>query len=97
MVRPPRKGDWDEPIPVALTLTSYPRDLVRLACDRCGRSGQYRRETLIERFGRDAQMPTVLVALADCPRYKDMSNPCGAHYPDLDPNSARMGEARDDG
>jgi hypothetical protein len=92
VVRPPRKGDWDEPIPVALTLSNYPHDLVRLACDRCGRAGQYRRETLIQRFDVDAPMPWVLVQLAACPRYQNMSNPCGAYYPDLDPSKKQPGE-----
>src|SRR4051812_6562383 len=29
----------------ALTTSTYPFDLVRLVCDKCGRKGQYRRQT----------------------------------------------------
>jgi hypothetical protein len=31
--------------------------MVRLACDLCPRRGQYRKETLISRFGGDVLMP----------------------------------------
>ena len=45
----------------AWTVATYPHDLVRLACKRCERRGQYRRATLIRRFGADdASMPDVL-------------------------------------
>jgi hypothetical protein len=33
------------------TLAEWPYRMVRLACDLCPRQGQYRKETLIERFG----------------------------------------------
>ena len=43
----------------ALTLADYPRDdMVRLACPKCGRAGQYRRETLRQRFA-GAALPDV--------------------------------------
>ena len=32
-------------------LRDFPYDPVRLACERCDRKGQYRKATLIERFG----------------------------------------------
>ncbi len=67
----------------ALTIKTYPRDLVRLACPKCGRSGQYRRQTLLARYGAAALMPDVLTCLANCPRRGNYSDPCQAVYPDL--------------
>ena len=35
----------------SLTFRQYPTDLVRIICEKCGRAGQYRKATLIERLG----------------------------------------------
>ena len=71
----------------AVTLSRYPSDQVRVACRSCSRAGRYQRATLITRFGADARLPDVLRDLAaDCPRWRDFSDPCGAHYPDLRPS-----------
>jgi hypothetical protein len=35
----------------------YPAELVRLSCTKCGRSGQYRKQTLIEHYGADIRLP----------------------------------------
>ena len=67
----------------SLTVVSYPRDPIAIACAKCGRQGRYRRSTLVGRFGRDAVMPDLLVELAGCPRHLDMQDPCAAIYPDL--------------
>jgi hypothetical protein len=69
----------------ALTLATCGLDLMRIACDRCGRRGLYRRATLVERFGANAALPDVLRAVAECDRARDMSRPCGANYVDLAP------------
>jgi hypothetical protein len=42
--------------------------MVRLACDLCPRRGQYRKETLIARFGGDVLMPDVRHLIAERPR-----------------------------
>jgi hypothetical protein len=43
-----------------LSLADWPYRLVWLACDHCPRRGQYRKETLIARFGGDVlPAPTV--------------------------------------
>jgi hypothetical protein len=34
-----------------VTLAEHPTDIVRLACTKCDRRGQYRKATLIERYG----------------------------------------------
>jgi hypothetical protein len=48
----------------SVSLAEFPLDVVRIDCQRCGRAGSYRREGLIERFGADAALPDVLIALA---------------------------------
>jgi hypothetical protein len=40
--------------------------MVRLACDLCPRRGQYRKGTLIARFGGDVLMPDVRHLIAQC-------------------------------
>jgi hypothetical protein len=50
------------------TLAEWPYRMVRLACDLCPRRGQYRKETLIARFGGDVLMPDVRHLIAQCPR-----------------------------
>ena len=68
---------------VPVTVETYPFDPIRLACKACGRTGRYRRATLLARFGPAESMPDVLTALAACPRHGNASDPCGVHYPDL--------------
>jgi hypothetical protein len=46
----------------SLALRDYPADMVRLSCAKCGRSGQYRKQTLIERYGADIRLPDLRVA-----------------------------------
>jgi len=58
--------------------------VLRVTCDKCGRSGQYRVDQLIMRYGIDAKLfdwePE-----ADCPRKvaRNEHDPCGARCPDL--------------
>ena len=62
------------------SLDEYPLPVVRIGCDRCGRAGSYRLDGLVERFGADAALPDVLLALAACERRADFSRPCGARF-----------------
>ena len=39
------------------SLRDYPGEIVRLSCEKCGRSGQYRKQTLIERHDADMRLP----------------------------------------
>jgi hypothetical protein len=41
----------------SLKLREYPANMVRLACAKCGRTGQYRKEALIEKYGADIPLP----------------------------------------
>ena len=56
---------------------------VRLFCEKCGRTGQYRRQTLLARFGPKTRLPDVLADLAVCARRENCSAPCHAVYSDL--------------
>jgi hypothetical protein len=50
----PRSGTY--------VVSDLPRDrLCRIACERCGRTGAYRRETLAAQFG-DMALPDLLTA-----------------------------------
>ena len=57
--------------------------MVRLACDYCPRRGQYRKETLVARFGGDVLMPDVRHLIAECPRKNAPGAACGVLYADL--------------
>lgn len=65
----------------ALTLTGYPGDVFRIACDRCDCKGRYRRPSLVDQFGAGAALPDVLAGLANCPKARNVSDRCGAHFP----------------
>ena len=41
----------------SLSLAEYPAAMVRLKCAKCGRSGQYRKATLIGKYGREIALP----------------------------------------
>ena len=66
----------------APALKDFPHDLVRVACDKCGRRGQIRKDKLIEEHGRDIVMPDLRHRIAQCPRRHNMSDPCGIYYLD---------------
>jgi len=69
----------------SLSLAEYPAAMVRLKCAKCGRSGQYRKATLIEEYGRDIPLPDLLHLVgASCPKMDKLGNdPCGVSYEDL--------------
>jgi hypothetical protein len=63
-------------------LYEYPAEMVRLFCDKCARSGQYRKQTLIERFGPDIRLPDLREEeeIAQCERHGKMHDACMVHY-----------------
>jgi len=65
------------------TLRDWRFPMVRLACDRCERKGQYRRETLIEKYGLEVRMPDLRHLIAQCPRHGTPGQACGVYYADL--------------
>jgi hypothetical protein len=65
-------------------ISAFPFDPVRLVCETCGRRGQYRKQTLIDRHGPDIVGPDLLVAVAKCPRHRALGEErCGVVYEDL--------------
>ena len=56
------------------------RNILRGASD--ARAGRYRLDGLVQRFGADAALPDVLMALASCDCRSDFSRPCGARFTD---------------
>jgi hypothetical protein len=68
----------------AVLLNGYPGERVVIACERCNRRGEYAIESLYAQHGNVA-LPVLKLLLANCPRAKDMSDPCQAHFPALKP------------
>jgi hypothetical protein len=69
----------------AVLLSDVETPLLAIECEKCGRFGRYRVETLIERFGRDIGLPDLKHRIAaDCPRAENYRGKvydcCGAHY-----------------
>jgi hypothetical protein len=58
------------------TLAEWPYRMVRLACDRCPRRGQYRKES-------DVLIPDVRHLIAQCPRKNAPGAASGVFYADL--------------
>lgn len=62
------RGSW--------SLGEWPLPLVRVVCDKCGRTGQYQTQRLIEQHGVDTTMPDLRHLIAQCPRRNNHSDPC---------------------
>ena len=58
--------------------------MIRFICDQCGRKGQFRKATLVGKYGPDIVMPDLLNKVADCSKHDPMRGGCGVHY-DLTP------------
>jgi hypothetical protein len=60
--------------------------ILRVEREKCGRSGRYRVDRLVQQLGHDAKLTDWLANItADCPRKlkPGYSDPCGARCPDL--------------
>jgi hypothetical protein len=73
----------------SLQLYEYPTDLVRLSCDKGGRTGQYRKQNLVERFGADIRLPDLREEISQCRRLGQMHDACMVRYIDLIPVKSR--------
>jgi hypothetical protein len=61
----------------SLSLAEYPTAMERLKCSKCGRSGQCRKATLIDRCGGDIVLPELLRRIAaDCPKVDALGSDC---------------------
>ena len=69
----------------SLSISEYPGDIIRLSCEKCGRSGQYRKQKLIERHGADIRLPDLRQEIAQCGRMGKMHDACMVHYVGLVP------------
>ena len=58
-----------------VTLAEHPSDMVRLACTKCARRGQYYRATLIERYGPNRNMMGLRLVLAAGRRWQELTRP----------------------
>ena len=61
-------------------------DVLRVACDSCGRAGSYRVARLIEQHGRDAKLVDWIDEIAaDCPKRVKVNwnDQCRVKCPDL--------------
>ena len=67
----------------SLTLSDYPKPMVRLICSLCERKGQYRKATLLDQYGPDIALPDLLHLIAKCERYGKPGERCGVRYGDL--------------
>ena len=67
-------------------MAEYPGAVVRLACSKCPRHGQYRKARLVAKHGAELPLPEMLgIIAADCPRMRSVleTDRCGVHYLDL--------------
>jgi hypothetical protein len=48
----------------SLPLRDYPGEIVRLSCAKCRRAGHYRKQNLIEHYGRDIRLPDLREEIA---------------------------------
>lgn len=69
-------------MPGAKLLHTYPTKMVRIACTKCERAGQYLKGNLIVKYGASAPLPSVLSQIAKCKRAAEFQG-CGAYYVDL--------------
>ena len=72
------------------SLAEWPLRMVRFACSLCPRRGQYRKDTLVAKFGRDVLMPDLRYLVANCPDKDAPGAACGVYYADLREGSARV-------
>jgi hypothetical protein len=79
----------------SLSLSEYPGDVVRLSCTKCNRKGQYRKQSLIERFGPNIPLPDLRQEIAQRERRENMSDVCLVRYTDLIPSSGGIRRAFD--
>ena len=56
----------------SLKLSEYASEIVRLTCEKCGRSGQYRKQKLIGRYDADMRLPDLPQEIAQCRRHGQM-------------------------
>ena len=61
----------------AFLYSDYPHEMVEIECDKCGR---LRTARLLAEHGPDIKPPDLLRAMAQCPKWGSMDDPCEAGY-----------------
>ena len=69
----------------AVLLNAFPLKMVRLACTRCHRKGQYLKATLIEKYGAAIPLPDLRHLIAKCDQHDKHGTACGIYFVDLKP------------
>jgi hypothetical protein len=67
----------------AFLLHQYPTGMVRIACKKCPRAGQYQKGNLIVKYGAAQSLPSMLQLIAKCEKHGNFSDWCGAYYVEL--------------
>jgi hypothetical protein len=62
------------------TLAECERPIIRFICDQCGRRGQYRKATLVGKYGPDVLMPDLLRKVAGCSDHSTLRGGCPVRY-----------------
>jgi hypothetical protein len=62
------------------TLAECERPMIRLICEQCGRKGQFRKATLVSKYGPDIVMPDLLRKVADCTKFDPHRGGCRVKY-----------------
>jgi hypothetical protein len=69
----------------AVLLNAFPLKMVRLACSRCPRKGQYTKANLITEYGAAIPLPTLRTKIANCDQHGKLGTACGIYFVDLKP------------
>jgi hypothetical protein len=73
-------------------LADEPREIILVACSKCGWKAAFRRADLVASHGADYAMPTLLNDLAapDCSKTDDQWDRCGVYYVEPIEGSSRL-------
>jgi hypothetical protein len=71
----------------AILLNAFPLKMVRLACTRCDRKGQYLKATLIDQYGAATPLPTLRTLIEKCDQEAKLGTACGIYFVDLKPSN----------
>jgi hypothetical protein len=67
----------------SLRLRDYPSAIVRITCTKCGRAGQYRKDTLLKAYGGDITLPDLRHEIARCERRDKKGDGCEVRFEGL--------------
>jgi hypothetical protein len=65
---------------LSYALSDYPREIIEIECDKCGRHGRLRTARLLAEHEPDIKLPDLLREIAKCPKWGSMDDGCRARY-----------------